>query len=80
MISDILTSITTQVVPVIPDVNVYTISSPEVDIDYIPETSISVDNGVADIIVDSWSVIPSEITALLIPVVLFSLVGWWMHR
>lgn len=53
---------------------------PQVDISYIPETSISVDNGVADIIVDSWSVIPSEITALLIPVVLFCLVGWWMHK
>lgn len=53
---------------------------PEVDIDYIPETSISVNNGVADIIVDSLSVIPSEITALLIPVVLLSLIGWWLHK
>ena len=53
---------------------------PEIDVSNIPDTSISVDNGVADIIIDSWNVLPSEITALLIPVVLFSLIGWWLHK
>lgn len=82
-ISDRFTSITNDILLdqseiSVPDVSI--ISSPEVDIDYIPETSISVDNGVANIIVDSLSVIPSEITALLIPVVLFSLIGWWLHK
>ena len=79
-ISDILTSITTQVVPVIPDVNVNTIPSPNVDISAIPDTSISVDADVADIFADTLNILPSEITALLIPVVLFCLVGWWMHK
>lgn len=82
-IYDRFTSVTNDIVldqteTSVPDVSI--ISSPEVDLDYIPETSISVDNGVADIIVNSWSLIPSEITALLIPVVLFSLVGWWLHK
>lgn len=53
---------------------------PDVDLGLFPKSSLPVDDGVADIIVDSWSVIPSEITALLIPVVLFSLIGWWLHK
>lgn len=53
---------------------------PEVNFDDFPEPSVTVDTGVAHIIADTFDVLPSEITALLIPVVLFCIVGWWLRK
>lgn len=55
---------------------------PDVDLGLFPESepSLPFDAGTADIIANAFNVLPSQITVLFVPVVLFCLVGWWLHK